>query len=440
MDFFLDSSGYDRDIWVRYVRDHPIENNDWGDFQTHRRLLGLITVGKFETQNDLNELCRVHESLKVKYTQTIYDSRSILFAPPSAKLNGLSKISESIDQELDDEQADKQCPSMKLEPSEYRLLHENELTMPTVFKSRGFFYAENDHCQSLEANMAEFISSLFWILEHKRLERSKEKFDKVSLLLAPFEKKDFVGLDMESRNNKKRCMGRITKNLADLTLQCGLLADSLNYYHNACETLRAIGDSLWLGSASEGLCAVSAIYLYPELRNTVNFQRNTSLHDPTATTGSPLHHMDKLVRKSDGCQQILKNRMDLKITLDNSKSTTDANPLSNSSTSSASSIASSSSAGSSSLSSNSKHSNVPHAFPTNILQPDEITSRYRDAIINYSKYRNAGIIETEAALKVKLIKIRKFIYIYFLFSRLLAFVWNRIRILTSRCFYRTSCT
>lgn len=292
---------------------------------------------------------------------------------------------------------------MKLEPSEYRLLNENDLTMPTVFKSRGFFYAENDQCQSLEANMAEFISSLFWILEHKRLERSKEKFDKVSLLLAPFEKKDFVGLDMDSRNNKKRCMGRVTKNLADLTLQCGLLADSLNYYHNACETLRAIGDSLWLGSASEGLCAVSAIYLYPELRNTVNFQRNTSLHDPT-TTGSPLHHMDKLARKSDGCQQILKNRTDLKINLDKSKTSTDANPLSNSSTSSASSIASSSSAGSSLSSSSNengekKHSIAQNAFPTNILQPEEITSRYRDAIINYSKYRNAGIIETEAALK-----------------------------------------
>lgn len=35
----------------------------------------------------------------------------------------------------------------------------------------------------------------------------------------------------------------------------------------------------------------------------------------------------------------------------------------------------------------------------NILAPDEIAARYRDAIINYSKYRHAGIIETEAALK-----------------------------------------
>ncbi|XP_055594815.1 protein brunelleschi-like [Uranotaenia lowii] len=49
-----DSSGITRDIWVRYIRDHPVENNDWGDFQPHRRLLGLITVGKFDNQTELN--------------------------------------------------------------------------------------------------------------------------------------------------------------------------------------------------------------------------------------------------------------------------------------------------------------------------------------------------------------------------------------------------
>lgn len=38
-------------------------------------------------------------------------------------------------------------------------------------------------------------------------------------------------------------------------------------------------------------------------------------------------------------------------------------------------------------------------YPTNMLSASEIVPRYRDAIIHYSKYRNAGIIETEAALK-----------------------------------------
>lgn len=46
-----------------------------------RRLLGLITLSKFTNQIELNEVCRVHESLKVKYSSTLYDSRALMFGP-----------------------------------------------------------------------------------------------------------------------------------------------------------------------------------------------------------------------------------------------------------------------------------------------------------------------------------------------------------------------
>lgn len=59
---FTDSTGQARDIYVRYVREHAVENNEWGDFQTHRRLLGLITVGKFESQGELNEVSFQHSA------------------------------------------------------------------------------------------------------------------------------------------------------------------------------------------------------------------------------------------------------------------------------------------------------------------------------------------------------------------------------------------
>ncbi|KAG8230130.1 hypothetical protein J437_LFUL010622 [Ladona fulva] len=68
-----------REITARYVTDYPVENNDWGDFQTHRRVLGLVSVGKCDSQQELNELCRVHESLKVKYASTLFDSRCVVF-------------------------------------------------------------------------------------------------------------------------------------------------------------------------------------------------------------------------------------------------------------------------------------------------------------------------------------------------------------------------
>lgn len=94
-----DSTGQIRTIFVRYVKDHPVENNDWGDFQTHRRLIGLVSFGKFDSQQELNEICRIHESLKVKYVSTLFDSRCVLFS--SVKSDGNIELGMCGDSEQD---------------------------------------------------------------------------------------------------------------------------------------------------------------------------------------------------------------------------------------------------------------------------------------------------------------------------------------------------
>lgn len=43
----VDGTGVERCVQARYIKEYPVGNNDWGDFQTHRRLLGLITVCKY---------------------------------------------------------------------------------------------------------------------------------------------------------------------------------------------------------------------------------------------------------------------------------------------------------------------------------------------------------------------------------------------------------
>lgn len=249
----IDSSGVTRQIWARYLREYPVENNDWGDFQTHRRLLGLITVGKCNTQVELNELCRIHESLKVKYVSTLYDSQCIVF--------GLTQDRYPVN-----------CDSETSSP----------FTTPSNFKTRGHFYPDFDSFNNVESHINDFLSSLFWVLESKREERCREKIDKVSLLLAPFEKKDFVGLDLESKTNRKRCVGRMTKHLGDLSLQVGLISEALGFYHTAVDILRAVNDWLWLGGSLEGLCSASALVLYPHLHRAYTLHRNSSLQD-----GSP---------------------------------------------------------------------------------------------------------------------------------------------------------
>ncbi|XP_063226452.1 protein brunelleschi isoform X2 [Bacillus rossius redtenbacheri] len=300
-----DCVGVVRDVSARYIRDYPVENNDWGDYQTHRRLLGLITIGKYENQTELNELCRVHESLKVKYSSTLYDSRCVLLGPGDS------------------------------EPSSF--------PTPSNFKARALRYHDGEACAGMEAQISEFLSSLFWVLESKRLERSREKVEKVSLLLAPFEKKDIVGLDLESRANRKRCVGRMTKHLGDLSLQAGLPADALAYYTSAAEVLKAVGDWLWLGGACEGLCAASVVVLYPNCGRSYPLQRNASLQEGRPRAGSVAAPPAVAVPAPAPARE--------------------------------------------------------EPEPSGALSPDEISKRYREAIIHYSKYKNAGIVEMEASYK-----------------------------------------
>lgn len=269
---------------------------------------------------------------------------------------------------------------------------------PSNFKSQAYFYAENDPCTDLEGNIIEFLSALFWILESKRLEKSREKIDKVALLQAPFEKKDFVGLDLDTRINRKRCTSRFTKNLGDLTLQAGLVADSLQLFRTASETFRAISDSLWLAAADEGLCAASAILLYPNIRNAANATCGTDEKPIPPTSQPPARRTDDILEMA---------------TTDTVSSSSPTSSESSALSSSAATLSSTSSkAATATITTTTTTTNDTNAdvivtatsttastYPSNMVQPDEIAARYRDAIINYSKYRHAGIIETEAALK-----------------------------------------
>lgn len=81
----------------------------------------------------------MHESLKVKYQSTLFDSRCIVFGANT-----------------------EESPL--------------QITPPSNFRSQPIYYAsETDPNPGLEDEINDFISKLFWILEHKRLERSREK-------------------------------------------------------------------------------------------------------------------------------------------------------------------------------------------------------------------------------------------------------------------------
>lgn len=62
------------------------------------------------------------------------------------------------------------------------------------------FYPGFEDCSDVEKKVEDFVESIFIVLESKRLDRATDKSgDKIPLLCVPFEKKDFVGLDTDSR-------------------------------------------------------------------------------------------------------------------------------------------------------------------------------------------------------------------------------------------------
>ncbi|KAK7074230.1 Trafficking protein particle complex subunit 9 [Halocaridina rubra] len=462
-----DSNGSQRPVWVTYRREYPVENNDWGDFQTHRRVLGIITIGQVGSQSDLNDICKQHESLKVKYSSTLYDSRCIILGlnpdgtiyeadsrgpsrgtspEPNGALQDLShpvtlnghthpthikKVSagstdrdsgvyETVSSEEKTTDCDNHSDSpqgltegindLKIDTNNHitngsdsgsestsevgccedgkmdsprdlapdsaadsahdtsqssistSASHSSRLSLqpPSIFKTRALFYPTGDHAVNIETQLQEFISSLFWVLESKRLDKSQEKLERPPLLCAPFERKDFIGLDMDSRTNKKRCAGRLRKQLADLTLQAGLPSEAISHYSHAADTLKNCNDWLWLAACFEGLCAASVVMLYPNLMKSSGLQRFSSLG---VGQGNSVGNRSR-----------------------NNSINTNSLPTG-------------------------LEPSVAKQTSKNCFTPEEIVDKYREAIVHYSKYRNAGVVETEASIKAVhvLIELRRYL-------------------------------
>ncbi|XP_032390959.1 trafficking protein particle complex subunit 9 isoform X2 [Etheostoma spectabile] len=217
-------------LLIRYRHHYLPENNEWGDFQTHRKVVGLISITTCASAKEWPQTAERFHGQKEVYSSTLYDSRLLVFG-------------------LQGDIAEQQRTDVA-------------------------FYTSFEDCPDVEKRVDDFVGSIFIVLESKRLDRATDKSgDKIPLLCVPFEKKDFVGLDTDNspvslllgvkRHYKKRCQGRMRKHVGDLCLQAGMLQDALVHYHMAVELLRGVNDFLWLGAALEGLCSASVIFHYP---------------------------------------------------------------------------------------------------------------------------------------------------------------------------------
>ncbi|KAK2921370.1 hypothetical protein Q8A73_000855 [Channa argus] len=297
-------------LYIRYRHHYLPENNEWGDFQTHRKVVGLIAITTCSTTKEWPQTADRFHGQKEVYSSTLYDSRLLVFG-------------------LQGEIAEQQRTDVA-------------------------FYPSFEDCVDVEKRVEDFVGSIFIVLESKRLDRATDKSgDKIPLLCVPFEKKDFVGLDTDSRHYKKRCQGRMRKHVGDLCLQAGMLQDALVHYHMSVELLRGVNDFLWLGAALEGLCSASVIF-----------------HYPGGTAGKTVGRKPSISQPADAGKRHRPGALT-------------ANGIS-------------------------ADTSTEIGRAKNCLGPEDIIEKYKEAISYYGKYKNAGVIELEACIKaVRVLAIQK---------------------------------
>ncbi|XP_032329829.1 uncharacterized protein LOC116661562 isoform X2 [Camelus ferus] len=85
-------------------------------------------------------------------------------------------------------------------------------------------YPSYEDCGTVEKRIKDFIESLFIVLESEHLDRAANNFgDKIPLLCIPFEKRDLVGLDTDSRSWSLLC----NSTLADVMVVSVLVGSHL---------------------------------------------------------------------------------------------------------------------------------------------------------------------------------------------------------------------
>nr|CAB3267231.1 trafficking protein particle complex subunit 9 [Phallusia mammillata] len=209
-----------RVVYFRFQVDASPENSKWGIFQPHRKSMGFIMLAGCSTAMDVALMHQKFQKNKEVFAEYIFDSRCFVFGIDNA------------------------------------MLQQN--------KAEVYQYSDVEAWKTCDRDIKDFLTSVFYVLESKRVHIASDKSDRPPLLTAPFEANQSSNSDSDSRSFRKKTFGRWKKHLADISLLAGLYLEALQNYRIAIDALGFVNDQVWLGCALEGLCVVSAIVLYPQ--------------------------------------------------------------------------------------------------------------------------------------------------------------------------------
>lgn len=165
-----DRNDNERIIWTRFVSDYPVENNDWGEIQTHRRLLGLITLGSIYT--------RVHPiKRRMKFSQKIRFIRLFISTGKCSNEHEFNEILDSyqsLKETYRKSLLNSHCVIFSMNAEKFQTAHASEFRSQTTY-----FEVGSDLNPSFQKYIREFVESLFWIVEALRI--TEQVVQKVSI-------------------------------------------------------------------------------------------------------------------------------------------------------------------------------------------------------------------------------------------------------------------
>ena len=138
-----------RTLNLRYTKRITPQFIEWGNFHFHRRVLGLICVGRCSEISEVEKLEKSINEIKNPFSAILLNTRCFVFG---CKSSDEAKIRKDIS-----------------------------------------LIGGEDHSEDLQSNLAEFVATLFNVLESKRLSKLSEKIDKITLIQAPVEHEVFGG-------------------------------------------------------------------------------------------------------------------------------------------------------------------------------------------------------------------------------------------------------
>lgn len=196
-----------RALSVRFLLNYPVENNEWGDFQYHRKVLGLICIAQYNENVAGFDLERHYTDLKNLYESTLLDSRLIILGLPRINSQPVVHDSKSTSGSTSNNE-------LLIEPNHYdhqpnrlngaanALSDSNGLkqladNISDTTRHGILSYLERDEALShLHTDLEYMCQSLFYVLDGKRLSATNPP----PILTAPFEKPgDNLNTDLESK-------------------------------------------------------------------------------------------------------------------------------------------------------------------------------------------------------------------------------------------------